>query len=308
MKGTDTNTAKIIEPYKAEEKEGILYGRGSSDMKSGCAVMMSAFIEASKYKDRKGDIYLVFTTDDEYAGYGILEAMEKNLIPNCDFALIAEPTDGIIQTAHNGNAWLEVCFYGKSAHASQPELGNNTINMAGEFICKFKNYTKQVSLLEGDKIYGNPKFNIGVINGGTGPNIVPAYTSIKIDKRYLPNDNIETFIKEINNIIEECKKEDKSFSAETKVIVNCPPVVVNRDCKLLLNIKEAIDKVWKNSVEFGIMPCWGEGGYINKFNIPVVYFGPGNLSEAHTINEKCSISMIKDSYEAYLNILKEICI
>lgn len=292
----------IITPYKAEEKDGMIYGRGSSDMKAGCAVMMAAFIEASKVTKRKGDIYLVFTTDEEYAGYGILEIMEKNLIPKCDFALISEPTDGIIYTAHNGNAWVKVEFYGKSAHASIPELGINAINMAGEFIHKFKLYTNSHYPLQKHEIFGTPKVNIGMISGGTGINIVPANAEIKIDKRYLPGDNINNFLNEIQEVIDECKKEDINFSADYNIIVDCPSVVVERDNEILLRIKKSVDEVWNSPIEYGIMSGWGEGGYINKFGIPVIYFGPGYQKEAHTKDEKCSIEMINKNYEGYMNI------
>ncbi len=92
-------------------------------MKSGCAAMMAAFTAAAKSSERKGDVYLVYTTDEEYASAEILEIMEKRLIPNCDFVMIAEPTNETLCTAHKGNAWVDVEFLVKVLMQVHQNLG-----------------------------------------------------------------------------------------------------------------------------------------------------------------------------------------
>lgn len=153
----------VVEPFNPHENGDILTGRGVTDMKSGCAAMLTAFVAASKSTERKGDIYLVYTTDEEYAGAEVIEIMEKKLIPNCDFVMIAEPTDEVLCTAHKGNAWVDVEFFGKSAHASTPELGINSIYMASEFICRYKKYIDELYAKQEDEIHGKPTLNVGVI-------------------------------------------------------------------------------------------------------------------------------------------------
>ncbi len=294
----------VVAPFNAQENGDILTGRGAADMKSGCAAMMAAFTAAAKSLERKGDVYLVYTTDEEYASAEILEIMEKRLIPNCDFVMIAEPTNETLCTAHKGNAWVDVEFFGKSAHASTPELGINSIYMASEFICKYKKYTDESYVKQENDIYGKPTLNVGVVNGGTEPNIVPAYTKVRLDKRYLPGDNIENFIKEIEIVTAECKKENPQFDSKINIVVDCSAVILDRNNNILKKIKEAIGE----KCEFGMFPGWGEGGYINKYGIPVVYFGPGDTKYAHTKDEQCSISQIIRVTESYYNIIKKLCL
>lgn len=298
----------VVPPFEAIEKDGIITGRGVSDMKAGCATMLAAFIEAAKSENRKGDIYLVYTTDEEYAGAEIIEIMEKELIPKCDFVMISEPTNEILCTAHKGNAWVEVEFLGKGAHASTPDLGINSIYMASDFICKFKKYTDELYERQKSELYGKPTINVGVIEGGSQPNVVPVSTKIKIDKRYLPDDNINNFIKEIETILAECKKENPQLKAKINVIVDCYSVVVDRDNSNLKIIKSAIDESFGEECQYGMVPFWGEGGYINKYGIPVVYFGPGAPEYAHTKDEQCSIEKIKRVTSAYYNIIKKFCL
>ena len=90
-------------PFDAEIKDGILYGRGSVDMKGGCGSMLAAFVNACQ-KPLEGDLYLMFSTDEEYAGEEIKKALEKDYLPKVEFALIAEPTGGTMATAHKGEA------------------------------------------------------------------------------------------------------------------------------------------------------------------------------------------------------------
>lgn len=294
----------VVEPFNPHENGDILTGRGVTDMKSGCAAMLTAFVAASKSTERKGDIYLVYTTDEEYAGAEVIEIMEKKLIPNCDFVMIAEPTDEVLCTAHKGNAWVDVEFFGKSAHASTPELGINSIYMASEFICRYKKYTDELYAKQEDEIHGKPTLNVGVINGGTEPNIVPAYTKVRLDKRYLPGDNIENFIKEIEIVTEECKKENPEFNSKINIVVDCSAVILDRNNDILKEVRTAIGE----KCELGVFPGWGEGGYINKYGLPVVYFGPGDVKYAHTKDEQCSISQIIRVTEAYYNVIKKLCL
>lgn len=131
-------------PFDAEIKDGILYGRGSVDMKGGCGSMLAAFVAACQ-KPLEGDLYLMFSTDEEYAGEEIKKALEKGHLPKVDFALIAEPTNGTMATAHKGEAWIDVEFFGKSAHSSMPHMGKNAIYMATAFLQNLQAYLPEMA-------------------------------------------------------------------------------------------------------------------------------------------------------------------
>lgn len=296
-----------VAPFVTKIQDGRIYGRGTCDMKGGVSGMLTAFMEAANEPGQTGDLYLVLTGDEEYSGNSILEAMEANLFPNCDFALIGEPTAGGICTAHKGNAWIDVDFFGKGAHASAPHLGINSIYMASDFICKFKEYTDVKYAKEESPIYGKPTMNIGMVNGGTQPNVVPAFTKVRIDKRYLPGDTMENFVAEVNHVLELCEMANPEFSAKFIEIVDCSSVVVERDNGILLEIKGAIDASCDRNVPFTMFSGWGEGGYMNRYGLPVIYYGPGDILEAHTKDESCDIQQIEQAAKDYYAVIKKLC-
>ena len=184
-------------PFDGEIKDGILYGRGSVDMKGGCGSMLAAFVNACQ-KPLEGDLYLMFSTDEEYAGEEIKKALEKGYLPKVDFALIAEPTGGTMATAHKGEAWIDVEFFGKSAHSSMPHMGKNAIYMATAFLQKLQAYLPELEQMA-HPLYGAPTMSVGVMEGGSTPNVVPPYAKMTIDLRYLPGQKSELFCRNCRN-------------------------------------------------------------------------------------------------------------
>ena len=297
----------VPNPFDAIIEDGIMYGRGSCDMKAGCASIISAFIRAAHLEEQKGNIYMVLTMDEEFSSQQIIDILKKEYIPQCDFALIAEPTELEIITAHKGNAWVDVNFIGKTAHASTPEKGINAIYMATKFINTLLEDVVVSYESKRDEIYGVPTLNVGVIGGGSKPNVVPNECNVRLDKRYLPGDSIETFITEINQVIDKCRETSDNFDAEIKIIGDWPSVVVERDNESLLKIKAILDKSLEKDVEFTVGTYWGEGGFIQQYGIPVVYYGPGSISYAHTPNEQINVNEIIETSKGYFEVIKEMC-
>lgn len=297
----------VENPFDAIIKEGIMYGRGVCDMKGGCASILMAFIAAAQEQNRKGDIYLMFSTDEEYASDQIIKALENKYIPKCNFAMIAEPTDCLIATAHKGNAWMDVEFFGKSAHASTPELGVNAIYMASDFITKLKAHIKNNYEKQRNEIYGIPTLNVGVIEGGSKPNLVPPFAKVRLDKRYLPGDTYANFVKEIQDILHECKSENPEFNGRLKEIGDWSSVIVDREKPELIKIHKAINEAVGKETELSVMAFWGEGGFIQRYDIPVVYYGPGHPKYAHTPDEQIPINEISLVAKGYYAAIMSTC-
>ena len=297
----------VQDPFEAIIKDNIMYGRGTCDMKGGCASIINAFIKSAQLENQTGNIYLVLTMDEEYSSQQIIDILKKEYIPKCDFGIIAEPTEMQVITCHKGNAWVDVDFVGKTAHASTPEKGVNAIYMASEFINQLKIDLIDSYESQGDEFFGKPTLNVGVINGGSKPNVVASECNVRLDKRYLPGDCIETFIEEIEDVIKTCKQKNPDFKARINVIGDWPSVVVERDNKNLLKLKSILESSLNKDVEFTVGNFWGEGGFIQQQGIPVVYYGPGSISYAHTPNEHIIIDEIVEVSKGYFEIIKGMC-
>ena len=293
-------------PFDSEIKDGIMYGRGVADMKGGCAAMVSACFAAVNEGGLKGDLYLMFSTDEEYAGEEIKTALNRGYLPKVDFAMIAEPTDAQLNTAHKGEAWMQAEFFGKSAHSSTPHLGKNAIYMAMDFISELRNIMDTYSE-QGHELYGEPTMSVGVIEGGSTPNVVPPYAKILIDKRYLPGKSAKEFEAEIESAVEACQKADPDFNVKTTLLGEWNSVLTDRQSPEFLRIKGVIDKSLGCDTPMGVMTGWGEGGYINMYGIPTVYFGPGDFRYAHRPDEQIPVDQIMEVAGAYYSVIKEVC-
>ncbi|ONI47983.1 hypothetical protein AN644_03170 [Candidatus Epulonipiscium fishelsonii] len=293
----------VQNPFEGIIKDDILFGRGACDMKGGCASLISAFIKASHLENQHGNIYLVLTMDEEFSSQQVINILSKKYIPTCDFALIAEPTELQIITAHKGNAWVDVEFIGKTAHASAPEKGINAIVMASDFINELT--TNLITSYENkiDETYGVPTLNIGVINGGTSPNVVPATCNVRLDHRYFPGDSINTFINDLNKILS--KYPDTAY--KLNVIGDWASMVVERDNEILLKIKNTLDKTLCKENNLTVGTFWGEGGFIQAYGTPTVYYGPGSINFAHTPHEQVKITDIVEASTGYFEIIKSMC-
>jgi|LGOV01.1.fsa_nt_gb acetylornithine deacetylase/succinyl-diaminopimelate desuccinylase family protein len=293
-------------PFTAEIKDGIMWGRGSADMKSGCAAILTAFIESTKLDNQKGDIYLAYSTDEEYKGDQMTSAILKGNIPKVDFCIIAEPTEENFAVYHKGNAWMKVEFPGKTAHASTPHLGINAIHRAGRFIVELEDYLES-GVIEEDSRFGKPTMNIGTVKGGSEANVVPANCSIMIDKRYLPTSDVSSFIEEIDMIIEKCKIRDSEFEAITNLIGDWSALSIETETEIFKRVRNAVESTREIPVELVDMGGWGEGGYIQKLDIPTMYYGPGSLKVAHTPNEIVKTDEILSVAKGMYSIIKEMC-
>lgn len=315
LKGKTSNYRLLLEGHldvvKANDemfniyiKDDVMYGRGTVDMKGGCVSILMAFINTFKYQKLDGDLYLVFTTDEEYSGETIKKILENKEIDKVDFAIIPEPTNCQIYNSHKGEAWIQVEFFGKAAHSSIPDLGKSAIYMATDYIYKVQEHIKTY---KEDEVYGKEVLTVGVIEGGKSPNVVPDYAKLIIDKRYSPKNNIQTTIDELENILELCKKEDNDFDSKLTILGNWDSLYTNPANDDFKIVHKTIDKELNQKTSIGTWSAWGEGGYINKYNIPTIYFGPGETRFAHTSLEQININDIENVSKVYYEIIKELC-
>ncbi|MCU1438891.1 MAG: peptidase, partial [Naasia sp.] len=159
-------------PFSARLEEGRLWGRGASDMKAGIAGFVSALLSQAD-SHPKGAAGALFTTDEETGCQGALAAAA--LVTELPVALfvVAEPTDAVPFRGHKGVTWVRVRTEGVAAHGSTPELGVSAIRRLADL-------TRRAEALESPEW---DTMNVGLISGGSAPNIVPVEAEATIDMR-----------------------------------------------------------------------------------------------------------------------------
>ena len=233
------------------------------------------------------------------------KAFSQQLLPKVDLAIIAEPTDMKLVTAHKGEAWADAEFFGKSAHSSMPWDGKNAIYMAARFIENLQPRIREIEARGTEA--GIPTMNVGVISGGSSPNIVPAYAKMRIDIRYLPGECSEQYEAILQEVLAQCKAQWPEFEGKITMTGNWNSMLTDRDIPVVKRVEKSISASTGSPVGYTTLKGWGEGGYINMFGIPTVYYGPGDGIYSHRPEEKIEIRRIPIVTKAYYTVIKDLC-
>lgn len=204
-----------IPPFTPKVESGKMYGRGALDMKGGLGAMAMTLVALHRAKVKlRGDLYLAAVVGEEERSEGTEDIVLKG--PKADMAIVGEPTDLEIQPSHRGLEWFEVHFYGKAAHGGQADRGVNAISMASRFVNLLESDLLPRLKAKGSQTMLPPTANVGVICGGQQPSSVADHCVVRIDRRWTPEEDLQTVFKEMYDLFDALKKSDPSFKAELK--------------------------------------------------------------------------------------------
>lgn len=165
-----------FDPFAASIDDGLLLGRGTSDMKAGLVAATAAVFDALELGR---PIALLLTSDEEIGSLGAQAA--RHAVAECEVGAVVVPeaTGNAIHLGHRGALWLDVSTKGIAAHGSTPHRGENAILKLVALLAR-----AQAELpLASDPFLGEETFNIGTIDGGSAPNIVPDSARVVVDHR-----------------------------------------------------------------------------------------------------------------------------
>ncbi len=269
----------VGDPYKLEYREGKWYGRGSCDTKASLATFL---LLADRCKEREGDLNrsLVFaaTCDEEAAQLGAYKLAELKSRFDIQGALTGEPTRSAIVTKHKGVCRYTIEALGKAAHGSTPQLGENAIYKIARLVEKLERLAELLSQEDNREPIERGSLNVGRISGGIGFNIVPDKCSIELDRRLGVYEKME----EAREAIEVIAKTEIGASVST--VLERPSLnTKNQDC-----FPQALAK---SALESGIDSDFSEAAFMtngvaySSAGIPTVVFGPGDIDQAHKVDE-----------------------
>jgi acetylornithine deacetylase len=285
-------------PFKMSKENGKLYGRGTSDMKGFCAIVLAMAPEMKK-RNLKTPIHFAFSYDEEVGCLGVRDLI-KDVVENLPLpraVIVGEPTSMKIVGGNKGGRAFRTTVRGVPGHSSEPSRGANSIMAAARIINYIESLQDELkNAAHPDSLFDPPftTFDLGVIEGGTANNIIPEYTHFNWGYRSLPHENpedleqiIRTFITE--TIEPQLKVISKEACVTTKLRNATPPLIPDHQSAAEHLIRHLTGLNESGTVAFGT-----EAGLFQQAGIPGVIFGPGSIQQAHQPDEFIEISQMAD--------------
>ena len=293
------------DPFKAEVKSNVLYGRGASDMKSSIASMVAAtqrFIDNNP--NHKGSIGFLLTSDEEGpAKYGtrkVIEKFKREKI-NIDYCIVGEPTSSkkfgdTIKNGRRGSLTGNLKLIGIQGHVAYPDLAKNPIHFAGNLISKLNNYEWDA----GNKYFPKTSLQISSIKSDeVASNMIPRSIDIVFNLRFsneLTQDDIKIKFEEILS----------SLDCQYEIIWNCSaePFITDEG-KLTKILQKVIKETIGINSNLSTTGGTSDARFISKHAKETVEFGPLNQT-AHKVNENINLKDLDNLEKIYYAALCEI--
>ena len=174
------------DPFAGETDAGRLYGRGSSDMKSGVAAFVTAAVRLAPHLERTAGLALVITAGEETGCEGAFHLQRDGVLGRAGALVVAEPTSNYPFVGHKGALWLRAKTRGVTAHGSMPERGDNAVYKAARAVSELAAFR---FANPPHPLMGQATLNVGTIQGGLNINSVPDQAVIGVDIRTVPTLN-----------------------------------------------------------------------------------------------------------------------
>ncbi|MDO8290238.1 MAG: acetylornithine deacetylase [Parvibaculum sp.] len=292
--GQDWTTA----PFTVAERDGYLFGRGTSDMKSFLACALAAvprFIAA----EPKVPVYLALSYDEEVGCLGVRPMIDTLIraLPRPQVVIVGEPSNMKVVNAHKGIRSYTTKVTGLEFHSSQTHQGVSAIQYAMELISELMRLADEMRTRENPSSRFTPPYttiNIGHIKGGTAVNIIPRTCVFGWEYRSLPDADEAEVLTRFNDyamteVLPRMRAVFADASIETVVRAESPGLTArDGDAGETLVMKLA------QCNETEAVSYNTEAGLFQLADIPTVICGPGSIDQAHKPNEFIALSQVAE--------------
>jgi succinyl-diaminopimelate desuccinylase len=284
------------DPYGARIENGHMYGRGVAVSKSDIASYAFALLAVQSLAAvMTGSVELHITYDEEAGGeIGPRYLLDQGL---------SKPTLAIgagfsyaVVTAHSGCVHMQVQVLGRSAHAAKPWTGIDALEAANHILAAL--YTHRRSLASRSSAItgiGSPQLTIGLISGGTNTNVVPDSVTFRLDRRILPEEDVDAVARELEAIIAGAARACPTARVAIERVLLAEPLrPTAKGARLAQVLCRRASQVMGVPVTASGSPLYTDARHYAANGIPIVLYGAGPRTiedaNAHGADERLDVS------------------
>jgi acetylornithine deacetylase len=291
-----TGQAWDSDPYTMVERDGFLFGRGTSDMKGYLACVLAAVPEF-KRRQLKTPLHIAFSYDEEVGCTGVIPMVAElgKSLPKPRVVFVGEPTTMQVVDAHKGGARFMTEIIGKDAHSSKPQLGVGSILIASQIIGELMRIEEDLKTRHVSHRFEPPHATITVsfIEGGIAHNIIPPRCVLQWGVRIMPGLDVAAI-----------KMRLDAFAERTLL----PKMrAVHPECRITTTLQGLLPafssgedsqatslafKIAEQNETFAV-PYGTEASHFQAAGCSSVVCGPGDIAQAHQPNEFIAIAELE---------------
>ena len=289
------------QPWQPEVRDGLLYGRGSCDMKGALAATLVAVFEADNSRLSQ-PIYIVVTADEEIGLLGAKYVAEHSQILGASspsYGIIAEPTEMIPVYAHKGMCEVRVTARGVAAHTSTG-LGKSANFVIAPFLAEMAELADKCRhdpAFQNDEF--NPPtngFNMTITDFNCASNVTAPKAVSRISFRIMPNTPTDK-----DELVEMIVNKAQRAGLET-VVRSQPPLLISPSAKVVHTACIATQINKPGTVSYGT-----DGIYLQEVIEELVVLGPGDIGVAHTVGEYVPVAELHKAVGVYKEMIERLC-
>ncbi|MEO7729254.1 MAG: acetylornithine deacetylase [Burkholderiales bacterium] len=299
------------DPFKVVEKDGKLYGRGTSDMKSFVAVVLALAPEFAQ-RGLKTPIHFAFSYDEEVGCIGvgrlISDLADAGIKPKS--CIVGEPTLMRPVIAHKGKKGFRCIVRGLTCHSAYAPAGVNAVEAAAEAVAFLKSMARRHrdhGPFDRGFDVAHTTVHTGVLRGGTALNIVPHECTFDFEFRHLPGDDPDALFAEFNTYLEtRLVPEMRAVHPDTGftiVPLSVLPALDNGPEGEVVGLAQELS----GNNDFGKVSFGTEGSQFQRAGIPTVVCGPGSIEQAHKPNEYVAVEQIVKCEQFIRRLMDRVC-
>lgn len=306
------------DPFSGAIIDGAVWGRGTADLKAGiCSALAAVALLRKSGVEPAADIDLAFIGDEESGEPGsgvsagikaLVAGMESDGTPRADFAIYVEPTQLDVYTTQIGFLIAEITLTGRSAYFGTPELGADAVRSAHPVLSAIWAYSDRLAETSPHPLVGRPLVLVTGIKGG-GYIAVPGECTIDLIVKLLPGQSLDAAAAGLEEAIRGAIADPRislsfAYPAGRDHSLGGTASEVAPDLAAIALLREAIAAARPGRGRIQGAPYWSEAPFlIHRLGIPTVYCAPGDIANAHTLEEHVGVADYCDGIIAFAAFL-----
>ena len=289
------------DPFALTERDGRLYGLGSTDMKGFFAIAIEAlkpFLE----KPLSAPLIILATADEESSMDGARSLVHAD-VSGARYAVVGEPTGLKPMRAHKGIVMKGITITGRSGHSSNPLLGNNAMDAMHEVMSGLMQLRQELALKYQHPGFSvpTPTLNFGCIHGGDNPNRICGQCELHFDIRTTPgmdNGELDELIQKVLTPV----AERRAINIGLRALMPGLAAYEEPENSDIVTLVEHLTGQPAGTVGFAT-----EAPFFQQLGLQTIVMGPGSIDQAHQPDEYMALDQIQPTVDVLQAMIKRYC-